>query len=405
MKLLLQKVSNAGINSGTGWREAKSIKLRNRIALVTAALISANIPLQFFFWPQSRITFYILCGEVPLLLLPILLNSRRLYALSYLLLMLVSQSLIIIYTLLGGPSTHTALFTVTVILSAFFSGGNEHPKLRNAIIAYCVLSFTLLEFNFLLFPPLLSFQPLYLEWLRRIIDFGLIAFTLGISLDIANEIRGSDDEVENERQKSEKLLLNVLPRKIATQLKLGHGVIAERYEESSVLFADIAGFTSISSTMAPDHVVQMLDAVFREFDLLAQKLGLEKIKTIGDAYMVAAGLPERRSDHCEAIFELAVEMQSLMREKFSKQYNGLALRIGIHTGPVVAGVIGTVKFAYDLWGDTVNTASRMESHGVTGQIHVTGAVYARLKNRYAFERRGELDIKGKGKMTTYLFAA
>ena len=405
MKRLLQKLSNAGIDAATGWREAKGIKLRNRIALVTALLISANIPLQLFFWPQSRITLYILCVEIPLLLLPVFLNARRLYAFSYGLFMVVGQSAIIVYTLLGGPGTHTALFTVTVILSAFFCGGNEHPKLRNAILAYCVLAFLSLELFFQFFPPLLAFEPLYLEWLRRTIDIGMIAFTLGISLDIASEIRGADDEIENERQKSEKLLLNVLPQAIATQLKLNHGVIAERYEESSVLFADIAGFTTISSTMAPDKVVQMLDAVFREFDHLAQKLGLEKIKTIGDAYMVAAGLPERRSDHCEAIFELAVEMQGLMREKFSRQYNGLALRIGIHTGPVVAGVIGTVKFAYDLWGDTVNTASRMESHGVTGQIHVTEAVYECLKDRYAFERRGELDIKGKGKMTTYLFAA
>ncbi|GBF39330.1 adenylate/guanylate cyclase [Leptospira johnsonii] len=317
--------------------------------------------------------------------------------------MLVSQTLIIVYSLLGGPGTHTGLFTVTVILTAFFSGGNEYPRIRNAIIAYCTFSFLFLEFYFQLFPPILSFESLYLEWLRRTIDFGLIAFTLGISFDIAKEIRNSDDEIENEREKSENLLLNILPRTIATQLKLDHGVIAERYEESSVLFADIAGFTVMSSTMAPDQVVQMLDEVFREFDDLARRLGLEKIKTIGDAYMVAAGLPERRSDHCEAIFKLAVEMQDLMREKFSIKYNGLALRIGIHTGPVVAGVIGTVKFAYDLWGDTVNTASRMESHGVTGHIQVTEAVYEKLKNRYTFELRGELDIKGKGKMKTYLF--
>jgi adenylate cyclase len=303
---------------------------------------------------------------------------------------------IVVYTILGGAASNIPLFMLTVIMTAYFSGGYEMPRLRNFLVLLSFVSFVILEFMGSFMDPVIKFSPLYIQLLRHTIDFGMVTFALGLTFYISQEIRKSDDEIETERSKSEKLLLNVLPAAIAAQLKLNEGVIAERYEESSVLFADIAGFTVLSSKLPPDQVVQMLDEVFRDFDSLAGRLGLEKIKTIGDAYMVAAGLPERRSDHCEAIFELAVEMQRLMREKFSKKFDGLELRIGIHSGPVIAGVIGTVKFAYDLWGDTVNTASRMESHGVTGQIHVTEAVYERLKNRHNFTERGRTRDKRQG---------
>ena len=201
---------------------------------------------------------------------------------------------------------------------------------------------------------------------------------------------------------SDTLLLNVLPRSIAERLKHDPGVIAERFDEVSVLFADVADFTPFAERTSPERLVGVLDEIFSAFDVLTERHALEKIKTIGDAYMVAGGLPEPRADHAEAIVSLAIDMQSEFARVCSALGLGLAIRIGIDSGPVVAGVIGRRKFIYDLWGDTVNTASRMESHGVAGRIQVTDATYQRLRERYRFEDRGETEVKGKGRIRTYL---
>ncbi len=201
---------------------------------------------------------------------------------------------------------------------------------------------------------------------------------------------------------SDGLLLNVLPRSIAERLKREPGIIAERYDDVSVLFADVADFTPFAERTSPEQVVGVLDEIFSAFDVLTERHGLEKIKTIGDAYMVAGGLPEPRPDHAEAIAALAIEMHAALARVCGALGLDLAIRIGIATGPVVAGVIGRRKFIFDLWGDTVNSASRMESHGVAGRIQVTEATYQRLRARYPFEDRGETEVKGKGRVRTYL---
>ncbi|MGH8927597.1 MAG: adenylate/guanylate cyclase domain-containing protein, partial [Acidimicrobiia bacterium] len=199
-----------------------------------------------------------------------------------------------------------------------------------------------------------------------------------------------------ERHKSEILLLNVLPATIARRLKAGERPLADRFEEVAVLFADLVGFTPMSEQLSPEDVVELLDGLFSEFDAMADRRGLEKIKTVGDAYMVVGGLPEPRSDAVEAVAEMALEMQDLVAGWQSPTGERLRLRIGIDIGPVVAGVIGRRKFSYDLWGDTVNSASRMESHGIPGQIQVTPRAYERLRHWYRFKPREPVDIKGKG---------
>lgn len=203
-----------------------------------------------------------------------------------------------------------------------------------------------------------------------------------------------------ERERSERLLLNILPASIADRLKTTTGVIAERQEEVSVLFADLGGFTPAVESLPPEDVVGLLDAIFSTFDDLVTDHGLEKIKTIGDGYMVAGGIPTPRPDHAEKVAELALAMKAALANH--SLGGDFALRIGIDTGPVVAGVIGRTKFGYDLWGDTVNTASRMESHAPPGAIQVTDRTYGRLAAHYEFERRDRVEIKGKGTMTTYL---
>lgn len=209
-------------------------------------------------------------------------------------------------------------------------------------------------------------------------------------------------ELELAQEKSEKLLLNILPQSIADRLKQQSSTIADSFSEVTVLFADIVGFTELSAKISPIELVKLLNQIFSMFDGLAEKHQLEKIKTIGDAYLVVAGLPNHRVDRAEAIANMALDMQAGVEQFNQITGQSFRIRIGISTGPVVAGVIGVKKFAYDLWGDTVNTASRMESHGIAGQIQVCELTYKRLKNEYSLTARGAIAVKGKGQMNTYL---
>ena len=210
--------------------------------------------------------------------------------------------------------------------------------------------------------------------------------------------------LNSERDRAERLLLNVLPEAVANRLKLGQATIADSFAEVTVLFADIVDFTSLSARISAEQLVQMLNQVFSAFDQLAEKHSLEKIKTIGDAYMIVSGLNGPDPNRAEAVAEMALDMQSELRRMSEVTGIDLKVRIGMDTGPVVAGVIGTKKFIYDLWGDTVNTASRMESQGLAGRIQVTQRLYERLLGKYQFEKRGVIQVKGKGEMTAYLLA-
>jgi adenylate cyclase len=215
-------------------------------------------------------------------------------------------------------------------------------------------------------------------------------------------IQALQNALRLEQEKSERLLLNTLPEAIVEELKQKSRVTPTQFDEATFLFADIAKFTPNSSPMPPEDVVNLLNQVFSAFDRLVVKHGVEKIRTIGDSYFVGAGLPMPRNDHAEAIAQMALDMQDAIAQFQWPGGEPLRLRIGINTGgPVVAAVIGTKKFAYDVWGDPVNIASRMESTGEPGRIHVTAATYQRLKDKYQLEKRGAIAVKGKGEMTTY----
>lgn len=209
------------------------------------------------------------------------------------------------------------------------------------------------------------------------------------------------EELRSEKERSEALLLNMLPRSIVDRMRRGETVIADRIEEATILFSDLVDFTSLAARLTPERMVDLLDTIFARFDALAERHGLEKIKTLGDGYMVAGGLPEARADHAGAVAEMALAMLDVLPTIARSLGLPLELRVGVHSGALVAGVIGTRKFVYDVWGDTVNTAKRMESYGIAGRVHVSAATRAALGECFRFEPRGAIEVKGKGPMETF----
>lgn len=209
------------------------------------------------------------------------------------------------------------------------------------------------------------------------------------------------DELAIEQGRSDKLLLNILPKTVADRLKADDERIADSYDEVTIMFADLVDFTHLSAGMPPAELVNLLNQVFSQFDKLAEQYGLEKIKTIGDAYMVVGGVPVAREDHAIAIANMALDMQQVLAKFATHSGKNLKMRVGINTGPVVAGVIGSRKFSYDLWGDTVNVASRMEHHGMPDAIQITESTRRLISNEFAIEERGVIAVKGKGEVQTY----
>jgi class 3 adenylate cyclase/HAMP domain-containing protein len=222
---------------------------------------------------------------------------------------------------------------------------------------------------------------------------------------LEDKVAERTQELAQKNEENERLLLNILPEPIAERLKRSDEPIADAFAEVTVLFADLVGFTTLSQHTPAADLVALLNELFSDFDALSIEHGVEKIKTIGDAYMAVSGLPEERDDHAEAMAAMALDMIGALDRFNARNGTALRLRVGLNTGPVVAGVIGTHKFIYDLWGDAVNTAARMESHGVPGRVHVTEATYACLAADFVFDARGEIEVKGKGRMRTYLLKA
>ncbi len=283
--------------------------------------------------------------------------------------------------LLPRPNERFARWTLTISSGILYLLAEHHPAWDNPRAGLPQSAFAPLS----AIVATLTFATLIL-----VIDFFYID-TLRAEADLARE-----------HERSEGLLRNILPASIATRLKSEKASIADGFAEVTVLFADLVGFTELSARLPPGQLVELLNRIFSELDDLSERGGLEKIKTIGDAYMVAAGLPEPRPDHAHAIARFAFDMLDVVDRVSRSTGLKLSVRIGIHTGPVVAGVIGKRKFIYDLWGDTVNIASRMESHGVAGSIHVTEEVARRIGDEFEISEGRTISVKGKGEMITHL---
>jgi class 3 adenylate cyclase len=283
--------------------------------------------------------------------------------------------------LMPGRADRIALWVLAVTSPVLYLFVEHHPL---TAIAYMPV-------------PDVAHAPLRV--VASVLTFATLAFV--VYFFYADLLR-AEDALAREHARSENLLDNILPRSIARRLKTDNASIADGFAEVSVLFADLVGFTELSARMPPAELVQLLNRVFSELDDMTEQRGLEKIKTIGDAYMVAAGLPEPRADHAPALVAFALDMLDTVERLSRETGHVLSVRVGVHTGPVVAGVIGKRKFIYDLWGDTVNVASRMESHGVPGRVHVSAEVALRLGDDVEISEGRTIQVKGKGAMVTHL---
>ena len=300
-----------------------------------------------------------------------------------------------------GVATATNwFFLVSLIFPLLLFTSNDKGTIIS-LMGLTILVASGTELYYLEHTPLLQMSPVNeIFWYH--VNVGMVFMLVGGC--VYYFFRATHDAeaiLEEEQKRSENLLLNILPSSIASRLKSGEGVIADQFESVSVLFTDIVGFTKFSQTVGARELVHVLNELFSRFDELSLKHNLEKIKTIGDAYMVVSGIPEPAANHAEKIAAMALDMRGVVMVWSEKLKVDLEIRIGIHSGAVVAGVIGKQKFIYDLWGDTVNTASRMESHGEPGKIQVSEDTYRLLKDKFTLRPRGEIKIKGKGLMQTY----
>jgi adenylate cyclase len=398
---MINKIILAGIDQSQTSNEVRCIVLVNILSSIlsffTLTLMCILIP----FYSQIAM-FQIIGFTFAIILLgAILLNHLKLYLLSRLYFGYLPLIFLTVSPILIGLDSNMHIYLLCSFFIIFFIYPNNQKLYMYQMFFLFSISYIGIEIWFYKNPPVIDIDPNVIHLIRYVNDFGLIMYLLIISAYTYTVIRNTEMKLVEERQKSENLLLNILPKTIAKQLKSNPTKIATRFDDSSILFADIVNFTVIAQKVSANELVEMLDEIFLEFDKLTDKYELEKIKTIGDAYMVAGGLPDYHKNHLENLVEMALSMMLAVKNKFSTKY-GINLRIGIHTGPVVAGVIGRKKFIYDLWGDSVNIASRMESHGLEGEIQVTQDVYVILKNKYLFEPRGKVNIKGKGKINTYL---
>lgn len=384
--------------------DAEDTRLKQRLLVTSALLISAC----GIIWGLLY-TFYgePVAGAIPLSYTALSLTSLAAYGftrhypffrLSQLLLILILPFLLMLS--LGGflSSGAVILWSLLCPLGALmFSGSRAALRWFFAYLLLLAASVALQPYvrtaNNLPFNLILGFFLLNLVAVPAI-TFSLLYYFIG-QKNRAMALR------RVEREKSEGLLLNILPPEIAARLKADDRTIADHFDSVSVLFADLVGFTPLSAALPPNEMVELLDEVFTGFDALVEKYGLEKIRTIGDSYMVASGVPRARPDHAHALASMALEMSAFIRNRPGRETRPLDFRIGLGSGPVVAGIIGRKKFIYDLWGDSVNMASRMESHGIPGRIQITRDSYELIKDAFECEPRGLIEVKGKGQMETW----
>ena len=398
----LRRLSRIGVTDDLPVSEAKHIIFLNAVVLLALFIGIQNILLTAIYLPATHPVPIFMMIQVAAIVLTLFWNRSRRYLAARVWFSAVVALFLTLQTACFSTGSRFGLFLVICVFLMFYLFPRKEKLWMYLLIGIFSACFIATETAFRergLFSDIP--EPFALqEYYFNTIGVLFCALTMGGVGYLT--IRNAEESLAREHERSESLLRNILPAAIAERLKASPGRIADSYADVTILFVDIVGFTRLAESMAPGALVDLLGGVFSEIDDLTEKYGLEKIKTIGDAYMVVAGAPDRRPDHAEAITAMSLEIKDRFAKRNRQGQSALSFRIGIHSGPVVAGVIGKKKFSYDLWGDSVNIAARMESQGVPGEIQVSAHVQELLKDKFLFVERGRIDVKGKGEILTYL---
>jgi len=405
----LARLADAGVPAGMSASEAKHVRFCNLTAaasFVCAVVFwSLELPIITDWGHTTTLELNIMLARglgVILFLLPLWLNVRQHPAAARLVLVGVALLYVISSSVIFGASAPSHLFTIVIAAAALATFPEHEHRRMWGIIGVCLLAFAVMLWLRERNQPLILVQRQEVRLALEVTtSFGALILAVIIIRVLRVTARRSELQAMHEHERADRLLLNILPEQIARRLKDDPQTIADGFHDVTVLFADLVGFTPMSEKMAPRAILQLMDEVFTRFDALVDQFGLEKIKTVGDAYMLAGGLPNPTASHAEDVAGMALAMLNEVRDIRGPNGMPLSIRIGIATGPVVAGVIGRKKFLYDLWGDTVNTASRMESSGEVNTIQVTETTWRRLRGQFDFRERGEIEIKGKGRLMTW----
>ena len=399
LKSALQSWVWSGINKASS-ENVNPTRITNIIALLCISVSSLHLPIVLYFVSQTgyQELLLIIISASLLTLVPIL-NRLKAYLMSKLFLVIVFATYILISCLIRQENLNIQyFFLLAVVICPFLFNEAESGLMFLITLSYFLLFVSFEIWFFYSSVNTLSFHQQIVK-ISCSISFALSC--LLCSYHIRRNINRNLQKLSSERERSEQLLLNILPANIVQRLKTSPNLIADYYEQVSILFADIQNFTPLSKNLSPQQLVNLLNEVFCAFDHITQKYGLEKIKTSGDGYMVAGGVPIISSSHAIECCYCALDMQNAFKSICKKHHLHNVLRIGIGCGEVIAGIIGKSKFSYDLWGEAVNLASRMESHGLGNKIQVTESTYEISKDCFQFDKRGLIEVKGLGWINTY----
>lgn len=395
--------AHLGVTPSMNYPEHRRVVLANQMAMLGGILTALYGILALLYdmamlWPLLAATPPLLLGYGAVLWL----DARRRFLTARLVLIVLPATQITFATWLFSTNAGIQLhfFVLWTALFLLFTPEERWLSIGAAILWIGLYAWLQLQFKEPALPLDTSSGPLLdLVFLANTISaFALVGAAVAL---FYVEIRRTEQLLQHEYRRSQELLENILPTSVAERLKDGDSGVADSTSEATLLFADLVGFTKLAGELPPQELVDLLNQVFSRFDRIAERHGLEKIKTIGDEYMLAGGLPLPRPDHAQAVAGAALDMVATIQSMNERSEHRLELRVGIHTGEVIAGVIGSRKFSYDVWGDTVNTASRMQSQGLPGHIQVTEATASRLQAGFELKRRGTIRVRGKGRMPTW----
>jgi len=398
---LWQKGARMGVHTQS-YPSMRRISLINQMAMLSMVIsaaysVGAAVYAPLTLWPIVVIMPPMVIGYIAVLRL----NARQHHVAAQLLLITLPSVHIVLACWMLGTQVNAHLYFFVLWAAGFLLYDRSAPWLTAIAVTGWVGLYLLIQLTFT--TPLEGIQVSsgFMQLASFVNTLGAFVLTGAVISLFYVEINRTEDKLRQEHRRSEELLRNILPDTVADRLKDGNRQVADGFAEATLLFADIVGFTRLSRDLRPHEVVDLLNLVFSRFDRLVEARGLEKIKTIGDEYMLAGGLPVPRRDHAQAVADAALEMLDVIEQLNQQMEHKLSLRVGINTGEVVAGVIGSRKFSYDVWGDTVNTANRMQSQGMAGRIQVTRSTYERLQYAYEFKQRGTIRVRGRGRMPTY----